>query len=419
MQTDTVIIGGGQAGLAMSRALTRRGVENVVLERGRVGERWRTERWESLTLLTPSWLSRLPDDVAPPGHPEDFLSRADVVAYLERYATPIGADLVRGCTVERVGRAPNGYRIDTDRGTWEAPRVVIATGESQDARIPSWNRGLSADVAQIAPTRYRGPGSLPTGGVLVVGASATGVQLAAEIHASGRPVTLAVGRHTRLPRTYRGRDILWWFDRLGMLDQRAADVPDLATSRRQPSMQLTGTPDCRGLDLAVLAARGVRLVGRAVGARGLDVRFNDDLDETTAAADFKLGRLRQRIDAAIQRSGSTVQVVGPEPFVPVRTGPAPTRLNLADEGIRTVVWATGFSRSYSWLDVPVLDARGELQHRGGLTPAPGLFALGLNFMRRRSSSFIRGAGRDAVELAHIIRRQRSDAASTLALAGTS
>ena len=262
-RTEAVVIGGGQAGLAMSRCLSDLGVEHVVLERGRVAERWRSERWDSLRLLTPNWQSRLPGFRYQGPDPDGYMRMPEVVDYLERYARSFAAPVEAGTTVLSVEPAGTGYRVATDRGSWEAPSVVVATGHCDTPLVPGLARQFSDRVTQVVPTRYRDPGQLPQGGVLVVGASASGVQLAHEIHASGRPVTLAVGRHTRLPRVYRGRDILWWLDAMGIFDESVADVFDLAISRGQPSLQLVGRPDHATLDLPELQERGVRLVGRA------------------------------------------------------------------------------------------------------------------------------------------------------------
>jgi len=402
-RTEAVVIGGGQAGLAMSRCLTDSGVDHVVLERGRVAERWRSERWDSLRLLTPSWQSRLPGFRYEGPDPDGYMRMPEVVDYLERYARSFAAPVEDGTTVLAVERAAAGYRVRTDRGVWEAPSVVIATGHCDTPVVPGLARHLPDDVVQVVPTRYRNPRPLPEGGVLVVGASATGVQLADEIHASGRPVTLAVGRHTRLPRIYRGKDILWWLDAMGIFDESAGEVFDIGVSRNQPSLQLVGRPDHATLDLPALQARGVRLVGRASGAAGDRVLFDDDLVAHTVAADARLARLLQRIDIYAARTGLDAEVEPPEPFRPfLWPAPAPVEIDLRDEGIRTVVWATGFRRLYPWLKVPVLDARGEIRHEGGVTPFPGLYVIGLYFLRRRKSSFIDGVGRDALDLtAHL------------------
>jgi putative flavoprotein involved in K+ transport len=402
-RTEAVVIGGGQAGLAMSRCLTDAGVDHVVLERGRVAERWRRGSWDSLRLLTPSWQSRLPGFRYDGADPDGYMAVGEVIDYLDRYAHSFRAPVEESTAVRAVEAAGGGYRVTTDRGTWEAPSVVVATGHCDTPFVPPVARHLPEDVVQVVPSRYRNPRQLPEGGVLVVGASATGVQLADEIHASGRPVTLAVGRHTRLPRVYRGRDILWWLDAMGVFDEPADEVFDLAISRGQPSLQLVGRPDRATLDLPTLEARGIRLAGRVVGVEGSRVSFADDLVAHTAASDARLARLLQRIDVFAARTGLDAEVGPPEPFRPfVWPAPSPARINLRDEGIRTVVWATGFRRLYPWLKVPALDERGEIRHEGGVTPFAGLYVIGLYFLRRRKSSFIDGVGRDAMDLtAHL------------------
>ncbi len=396
-RTDALIIGAGQAGLAMSHCLRRLGVEHVVLDRGRVAERWRGERWDSLRLLTPNWMSRLPGWSYRGGDPDGFMAMPEVVRYLEDYARASSAPVEEGAAVRTVRRTPCGYRVETSRGAWEARAVVIATGQCDVPLVPAMARRLPASVRQVTPSAYRNPAVLPRGGVLVVGASASGVQLAEEIHRSGRPVTLAAGRHTRLPRLYRGRDILWWMDRIGVFGETAEQVPDLRRARAQPSLQLVGCPERRSIDLGALRGLGVRVVGRVLGIDGTAVRLRDDLAETTAAAQRTLGRLLARIDAAAADAGAP-----PEPWPAPFAGfpPSPDALDLEAEGIRTVLWATGFRRDYAWLHVPaVLDAEGEILHRGGVTPSPGLYVLGLRFLRRRGSNFLDGVGADAAELA--------------------
>ena len=404
----TLIVGGGQAGLALSRCLSDAGVEHVVLERGRVAERWRSERWDSLRLLTPNWQSRLPGYHYTGPDPDGYMTMPEVVAYLEGYANQCGSVLETGTTVSRVARTDDGYRVDTDGGAWLAEHVVIATGYCDRPFVPAPARRLSEDLVQIVPGRYRNPDQLPRGGVLVVGASASGIQIADELAEAGRPVTLAVGRHIRLPRQYRGRDILWWLDTMGSFSETTEDVADLRASRGQASLQLVGRPDHRTLDLGTLQDHGVRVVGRLLDAEGDRVTFDDDLVGTSAAADVKLASLLTRIEQFRERGGGAGEAFGePEPFVPLwprfASRPAPGALDLRLERITTVVWATGFRRSYPWLKVPALDARGEIRHRGGITDAPGLYVLGLQFQRRRNSAFIDGVGRDAFELAaHIV-----------------
>jgi len=399
-RTGAVIIGGGQAGLAMSRCLCDRSVEHVVLERGRIGERWRSERWDSLRLLTPNWLSRLPGWSYRGTDPDGFMTMPEVIDYLQGYAQSFRAPVEELTNVLSVVPDGDGYRITTDQGAWWSKNLVIATGHCDTPYVPPIARKLANDIIQLVPTRYRSPDHLPEGAVLVVGASASGIQMAEEIHASGRPVTVAVGRHTRLPRRYRGRDILWWLELMGLLDQTPADVYDFEISREQPSLQLVGRPDHGTLDLPMLQRQGVRLTGRLLDLQGHAVRFADDLVGYTAAADAKLAVLLRRIDNFIAKKGLDDEVDEPAPFVPfLWPSPWPEEINLQTEGIRTVVWATGFRRRYPWLKVPVLDDRGEIVHRGGITAAPGLYVIGLQFLRHRKSAFIDGVGRDAAELA--------------------
>jgi len=406
-RTNTLIIGGGQAGLAMSRSLTDRAIDHVVLERGRVGERWRSERWDSLRLLTPRWQTRLPGHRYEGPDPEGYMSRNEVIEFLDGYARAIDAPVETGVEVTAVERGERGFRVTTDQGSWIAENVVIATGHNDAPRVPDMARSVSPDVHQVVPTEYRNPEQLPRGGVLVVGAAATGIQLASEIQDSGRPVTLAVGTHTRLPRTYRGRDIMWWLDVLGLLTEPASRKSNLDAARKEPSLHLIGCPDHREIDLGAAQAAGVRIVGRALAARGHFAYFADDLAETMGAAQGKLERLLQRIEGYIDETGMGKELPPPVPVAPIPVPKSPTRIDLASDRTRTVLWATGYDRRYPWLKVPVLGRGGEIEHDGGITGIPGLYVLGLNFMRRRNSTFIDGVGADARDLAdHIAARGR-------------
>jgi len=394
-RTDVAIIGAGQAGLAMSACLTARCIDHVVLERGRVAQRWRAGSWDSLRLLTPNWLSRLPGWSYGGADPHGFMRRHEFIAYLSDYADAFGAPVVTGAEVRRVTQPGAHYCIETERVTLACAAVVVATGQCETPFIPAMARQLSGSIHQLPAAAYRCPDALPAGGVLVVGASASGLQIADEIHRSGRRVVLAAGRHARLPRRYRGHDIMWWLDRLGILDDRPS-VADPGDAHRQPSLQLIGRRD-RTLDLAVLRDAGVQVVGRACAADRTIMRFAGDLAETTASAERKLARMLARIDHAIVQRGLVADAA--EPRAPLWLDQPATRIDLAAAGIATVIWATGYRRQYPWLAVPVLDARGDIVHDGGVTPAPGLYVLGLRWLRRRSSSFIDGTGRDAHELA--------------------
>jgi len=402
-QTDVVVIGGGQSGLVMSRSLAAYGIGHVVLERGRTGERWFSERWDSLHLLTTNAQSALPGLPHALRDPDGFMSAGDFAGYLSRYAEVIDAPAINGVEVTSVEPSVCGYRVTTNAGLWYCRAVVIATGACDTPYRPPMAAQLAPSFHQIDPARYRNPGELPAGGALIVGASSTGIQLAEEIHASGRPVTLAVGAHTRVPRRYRGRDVYAWMETAGILDDPALEDGNLDAARRQPSLQLVGRPDHRDLDLAVLQRQGVRLVGRLADVDGKMAKFAGDLEQTTAASHRRMVRILDRIDDTIDRLGMSEPAANPATRQAFIARSKPLSLNLSRSGIRTVVWATGYRRSYPWLKLPVFDGRGEIVHRGGITAAPGLYVLGLTFLRRRRSSFIDGCGLDAADLAPAVK----------------
>ena len=399
LKIDVTVIGGGQAGLAMSRCLTERGIDHVVLERGRIGERWHSERWNSLHLLTTNAHSALPGLPHMGRDPDAFMPAAAFASYLGSYAQEIAAPVMSNVTVAEVKSVGcGGFRISASAGQWQSRAVVIATGACDMPFRPAMADALASCVFQIVPSDYREPGQLPQGGVLVVGASSTGVQLAEEIHASGRPVTLAVGDHTRMPRRYRGRDIYAWMDAAGMLDDPPLASGNLDTARRQPSTQLIGDRHNRDLDLGVLRKQGIRLFGRLSGIDGAKTEFNGDLEQTTGASHVRMQRTLKRIDDFISDHRLSIPKADSEARVPFLANSDSLTLDLLRGGIRSVMWATGYVRRYPWLKVPVLNHCGEIIHHGGVTPMPGLYALGLTFMRRRRSQFIDGCGLDAEDL---------------------
>jgi putative flavoprotein involved in K+ transport len=397
---DAVVVGAGHAGLAMSRCLAELGIDHVVLERGEVANAWRRERWDSLRLLTPNWQTRLPGYRYDGPEPDGYMTAGEVADLIQRYAALSGAPVVTGTRVTSVRWGLGEYRVATERGEWHCRAVVIASGTHAAAVTPPFAASLPASIATLTAQRYRNPSQLDGRGVLIVGASASGVQLADEIERSGRPVTLAVGEHVRMPRVYRGLDIQWWLDAAGVLDERYDDVEhDLARARRVPSPQLIGTPERRTLDLNALAGRGVRIVGRLVGINDGKALFSGALRNHCALADLKLGRLLERIDSWADATGKSSDVGPAERFAPTTVPERPRlSIDLEREGIGTVISAAGYRPSYDWLHVPVLDRKGQLRHDGGVVAAPGLYALGLPFMRRRKSSFIHGAEDDARDL---------------------
>lgn len=401
-RTDVLIIGAGQAGLAMSCCLTAYGIDHVVLERGRVAERWRSERWDSLRLLTPNWMTRLPGFSYEKPDFDDFMPAGAVWRLLRDYSRQIAAPVRKGISVTGVGACGSGFLVSTDAGHWRVRCVVVATGACDVPAVPSWASALDPAIHQILPNQYRNPGLLPRGRVLVVGASATGVQLAAEIHRSGRPVLLAAGRHARVPRKYRGRDLMEWMDVSGILEEPRHRT--VGPARPQPSLQLTGSGQDE-IGLPTLASQGVKLLGRAIGGAGHSIGFDDTLGAECNASEGRRRALLSRIDAHIAAARLSAPPDSAAWVPPPALRAEATQINLRSAGIRSVVWATGYRRNYPWLHLPVFDAQGEIRNRGGETDIPGLFVLGLPFMRHRASSFIDGVGRDATSLASAIVRQ--------------
>ncbi|MEM7042592.1 MAG: NAD(P)-binding domain-containing protein [Pseudomonadota bacterium] len=398
----TVIIGAGPAGLAMSKCLADRSIDHVVLERGEVGNSWATERWDSLRLLTPNWQSRLPGYRYQGDDPNGYMKAKEAAHYLRNYAIHLNAPIQNGTTVTAVrpARSGVGYEVATDRGLWTCHNVIMASGACNIASRPKCADDISGVVRCITPKDYRRPDDLEDGKVLVVGASATGVQLAQEIQRSGRDVIISVGDHIRLPRHYRGRDIKEWMDRTGVLGSFYTEVDDLKRARSLPSLQLIGSHAQDFLDLNTLQDQGVRVVGRLAGFREGKAMFSGSLANFCVSADLKMNRFLDSIDDWIEEKGETQAAPAARRFAPTRVDERPAlQIDLDAYGIKTVLFATGYRPDYSWLKVPVLDRKGRLIHDGGVTPAPGLYAMGLSFMRRRKSTLIDGVGDDAHDIA--------------------
>jgi putative flavoprotein involved in K+ transport len=389
----TIVIGAGQAGLAMSWHLSALRSEHLVLERGRVGERWLSERWSSLSLLTPNWLNRLPGS-GPHDDPDGFLSRSALVSYLADYAGSFDAPVEEGVAVTSVDRAPGGFAVDTSHGVHYARAVVIATGDCGTPFVPASAAFVPESVAQLHTSDYQSPEALPPGGVLVVGGGPSGQQLGLELRRAGREVTLSVGRHARLPRRYRGRDIFGWLALIGDLDRTIGEVADAQAARRSPTVPLIGGTGTVNLDLGVLRDAGVRIAGRLQGFSGGRALFARDLQANVVEAEERMRRVLERIDARVGSGASPVDVIAP-----VGLPEGPGSLDLRAAGIGVVLWATGYRQAYPWLKLPVVGQDGELVHRRGVTAVPGLYALGLRFQHRRSSHFIGGVGDDAAYLA--------------------
>jgi putative flavoprotein involved in K+ transport len=388
----------------MSRCLAERSIDHVVLERGEVAHSWRTERWDSLRLLTPNWQSRLPGYRYAGNDPDGYRTLSETIELIANYAKTIGAPVRTHTRVISLRSTDIGYLVRTDRGDWQSRTVVLAAGACNIADIPGIAHRLPPAITTITAQTYRNPNQIPAGGVLVVGASSSGTQIAHEVHRSGRPVTLSVGEHIRAPRVYRGKDLEWWMDAAGVLDERYDQLEDITRARRVPSLQLAGTPDRSTLDLNALTANGVKLVGRLAGiTEDGKAQFAGSLRNMCALSDLKMGRLLDLLDDWARANGLDDAVEPPHRLPPTRVDEfPPLGLDLMRGEIRTVIWATGYRPDYSWLEVPVLDRKGMVTHDGGVVSAPGLYLMGMQFLRRRKSALIDGAGDDARELsAHL------------------
>ena len=398
----------------MSRCLQERSIDHVVLERGEVANSWRRERWDSLRLLTPNWQSRLPGFGYEGDDPDGYRDMPQVIDLISRYAAVIDAPVQTGTTVTRVSRTDSGWVVETDQGPWQCATVVMASGACNVPVTPGLAEQVPAGIDMVHSFDYRNPDQIADGGVLVIGASATGTQLACELQTAGRQVTIAVGEHVRAPRVYRGRDMEWWLDVTGRQDERYDEVDDIVRARHTPSIQLAGTPERRTVDLNALTHIGVELIGRMAAIDGGTAQFAGSLANNCALADLKMGRLLKLVDEWATETGRDDELRPSERFEPtVVPDPPPLSIDLTSGEIRTVLWATGYRPDYSWLDIDVLDHKGRVRHDGGVVESsPGLYLMGMPFLRRRKSTLIDGAGDDAGDLsthlaAHLDRRAAS------------
>src|SRR4051812_38750156 len=401
-QIETVVVGGGQAGLVMSYKLTEQGREHVVLERGQIGERWRNERWDSLTLLGPNWLLELPGFVYGGDDPDGFLSKDGVVEFLETYAAMFRPPIRCGVEVVSLRQQTDSgrYAVETTTGSILASNVVIATGPFQKPRIPALSAALPGDIRQFTVTTYRNPAQLPPGAVLIVGSGSSGCQICEELYESGRQVYLSVGRCLRSVRRYRGKDTRWWAYHMGVFERSVESLPSPA-ARNRCGTQVTGVRGGHDLDYRRFAVDGVVLLGHLQGVAAGTMHFADDLAETLAEWDASLVTELRAIDDYIQRTGLDAPPDDPPSGTPPEgwSYVAPPReLDLAACGITTVVWATGYTPDYGWVELPIFDTSGATVHRRGVTASPGLYFLGLRWQHRLKSSFIYGLDEDATYL---------------------
>jgi putative flavoprotein involved in K+ transport len=400
---ETVIIGGGQAGLAMSYWLTQHGREHLVLERARIGERWRTQRWDSLVYQFPNWTLELPGYQYQGDDPDGYAPRDEVVRFIESYAQVIQAPLRTGVTVSAVRQKADftRYFVVTDAATIEAANVVLATGPYQEPAVPALSAGLPHQIFQIHSANYRNPASLPPGAVLVVGSGASGCQIVEDLLHSGRRVYLSVGRHRRVPRRYRGRDVFWWLNAMGVLDQTVDSHPE---ARNAPNPIITGAYGGHDINLLDYAAADVTLLGHVEAANGTTLRLAQDLAEEVARGDQALVGIKQSMDDFVQLMGLECpkEPAGEPATEPTTELTSPSELDLRAAGITSIIWASGFKLDFGWVELPVFDARGIPVERRGVTSCPGAYFLGLFWMYKLKSSVLCGVGEDAAYLAEQI-----------------
>lgn len=402
-RVETLIIGGGQAGLVMSYRLKQRGIPHLVLERARIAERWRSERWDGLKFQFPNWSVQLPDFAFPHTDPDAFATSGEIVKYIDAFAEFVAPPIRCGVEVTRLQRRDGGgFVAETTDGTIEANNVVVATGPYQRALVPDLLR--DHPVFQVHASGYRNPDQLPSGAVLVVGAGASGAQIAEELNRAGRRVFLAVGQHTRMPRRYRGQDLTWWFAALGLFDMTAEQRGPI---RVNPS--ITGAYGGYTIDFRRFAADGITLLGRVQAARDGVLEIAPGLADSLANGDIYYATFLGMLDAYVEQHGlqlpddPAARIVQADP--PCLTEPI-RRLDLDQSDVHAVVWATGYDVDFGWIDLPVRGSGGEPFHRGGITDVPGLYFLGLPYLSKLYSAFLSGVGDDAAVLAdHIFARR--------------
>ena len=403
-RVETLVIGGGQAGLAMSYRLKQRGLSHLVIERGRIAERWRSERWDGLRFQFPNWSVRLPDFPFPHIDPDGFATSQQIIDFIEAYAAFVAPQIRCGIAVTRLRRRDDtaGFVAETSSGAIEAENVVVATGPYQRPLVPHL---LDDDTGlfQVHASRYLNPDQLPSGAVLVVGAGASGAQIAEELSRARRKVFLSVGQHSRLTRRYRGHDLIWW-----LAEMRIDQTPVEERGPRRLLPVISGAYGGQTVDFRRFAAEGIMLLGRVVTAKDGMLDIAPDLAANLADGDLRYTTFLDMVDAYVERRGldcpddPSARTALPDP--PCVSAPL-RRLDLRAEGIRSVIWATGYGVDFSWIDLPLFTARGEPVHVHGITDVPGLYFLGLQWLSKMSSSFLSGVGDDAARLAdHIASR---------------
>ena len=395
---ETVIIGGGQAGLAMSHHLSERGREHLLIERDRLGGRWHSERWDSLHYQFPNWSLRLPGHSYAGDDPEGFSHYSAVVDFLAGYAEKVEPNAKVGVDVLSVRRDDEGFILETNEGAIQTANVVVATGAFPSPRIPYFASRIAPPIVQLHSADYRSPEQMPPGAVLVVGSGSSGGQIAEELHRAGRRVLLSVSHHRRVPRRFLGKDMLWWFFELGWMDRPIDSFPD---RKPPPAILLSGIDGGHDLDVRRFGAEGMTLLGRVLDADGTNLTLADDVSEMLAGADEACETFLRAAGERARTLGFEVEDHEPSErsFEPQSTG---TSVDLADLGVTSIIWCTGYRPAFEWIDIPVFDGAGAPIQKRGRTDCPGLYFLGLHWMHSFKSGALFGVGDDAGHLADLI-----------------
>jgi putative flavoprotein involved in K+ transport len=400
---NVAIIGGGQAGLATSWYLTQANVDHMVLESGRVAETWRSRRWDSFCLVTPNRFVQLPGATYDAPDPEGFMLLAELIDHFQSWANSFDAPVEGNTTVTRLEADKGGFVLTLPTGTIKARTVVVATGAYQRPYRPAGAESLPSDVVQLFAEEYSNPAALPPGAVLIVGSGQTGCQLAEELHQSGRKVYLACGRCVWIPRRLEGHDLVWWMVDSGYMDRTPDKLPSPA-ARLLGNPQATGHDGGRDLHFRVLHDMGVELLGRYIGAEGSKLQFADDLAASVDFGDARLADLLKFIEASCVAKGTTAPTFEMPPPLRIKTR---TELDIARDGIGTVIWTSGYRPDYGWVKLPVFDGMGFPVQVDGCSTVPGLYFMGVHWMRKNKSSILHGVGEDAGVVARHIVESRS------------
>lgn len=404
-QFDTIVIGAGQSGLAVSYFLAQQARGYVVLEKDRVGEAWRSKKWDSFTLVTPAWANKLPGFAYQGDAPERFWAREEVVRHLEEYVGLTNPPLRLGVEVTSIHAEGNGFVVETSAGILHAANVVVATGAFQKPKIPAFSTQLSPKIRQLHSSEYRNAAQLPAGAVLVVGSGQSGCQIAEELYQEGRKVYLSTGKAGRMPRRYRGKEIFGWLNEIGMMDRTVALLP-APNKRFDANPQLSGKGGGHWLNLHQFALDGVTLLGRLKDGGGTELVFAEDLMENLALSDKVVGDVKMAIDGFIARNG--IDAPADEPAPDLRNGydaPVITELDLDAAGITSIIWAAGYAFDFRWVKFPIFDEFGYPVQQRGVTAQPGLYFIGLQWLHKPKSSLLLGVGEDAEYIAaHIANR---------------